>query len=218
MRLVDRTRLQIAPKRFSRQPRYGARAGQANPTFLDAEAFQGEFLDPLGPYLGRIGVFILEFGTFSKESYPDPKAFAEDLDRLLRQLPRHLRYAVEIRNDNFLDAAYFDVLKENRVAHIFTSWSRMPSLRQQILIDDAFGAPFTTARALVRPGRAYQDAVEMFKPYEKVQEEYPSGRQALRDLVKRARELDLSASIHINNRLEGNAIQTIEAIVSGDDF
>jgi len=94
----------------------------------------------------------------------------------------------------------------------------MPSLRQQILIDDAFSAPFTTARSLVRPGRAYQDAVEMFKPYEKVQEEYPSARQALRDLMKRAQQLDISAYIHVNNRLEGNAIQTIEAFVSSDDF
>lgn len=79
-------------------------------------------------------------------------------------------------------------------------------------------ARLSTARALVRPGRAYQDAVEMFKPYAKVQDEYPSAREALRDLAKRARELDLSAYVHINNRLEGNAIQTIEAIVSGDDF
>jgi uncharacterized protein YecE (DUF72 family) len=205
-------------RRFSRQPRYGARAGQDNPTFLDAEAFLAGFLDPLGPYLDRIGVFIIEFGTFSKASYPGAKRFAEDLDRFLRQLPRELRYAVEIRNDDFLDAAYFDVLKANRVAHVFTSWSRMPSLRQQILIDEAFSAPFTTARALVRPGRAYEDAVEMFKPYEKVQEEYPSARQALGDLVKRAQELDISAYIHVNNRLEGNAIQTIEAVLSGVDF
>ena len=72
------------------------------------------------------------------------------------------QYAVEIRNDDFLDAAYFDVLKANRVAHIFTSWSRMPSLRQQLLIDEAFTAPFTTARALLRPGRAYAQAVEDF--------------------------------------------------------
>lgn len=33
------------------------------------------------------------------------------------------------------------------------------------------------------------------------------------DLVKRARELDISAYVHINNRLEGTAIHTIEAIV-----
>ena len=83
---------------------------------------------------------------------------------LLTRLPRDFRYSVEIRNDDFLDAAYFDVLRSNRVAHIFTSWSRMPSLRQQLLIEEAFTAPFTAARALLRPGRAYEQAVEMFSP------------------------------------------------------
>jgi uncharacterized protein YecE (DUF72 family) len=205
-------------KRFSNQRRYGPRAGHENPTFLDVDAFQGAFLEPLAPYLGRVGVFLFEFGTFSKTTYAEPKTFFDDLDAFLRRLPRDLQYAVEIRNDDFLDAAYFDVLKANRVAHIFTSWSRMPSLRQQLLIGEAFTAPFTTARALLRPGRAYAQAVESFSPYSEVKEEYPSARQALRDLIHGARERDIAAYIHINNRLEGNAIQTIEGIVSRTDI
>jgi len=205
-------------KRFPKQPRYGPRAGLENPTFLDAEAFQGAFLEPLTPYLDRVGVFLIEFGTFSKASYTEPKAFFDDLDDFLRRLPRKLQYAVEIRNDDFLDAVYFDVLKTNRVAHIFTSWSRMPSLRQQLLIDEAFTAPFTTARALLRPGRAYEQAVEMFSPYTQVKEEYPSARQALRDLINRSQERDIAAYIHVNNRLEGNAIQTIDGVLSRTDL
>jgi uncharacterized protein YecE (DUF72 family) len=107
-------------KRFSNQPRYGLRAGHENPTFLDPDAFQGAFLEPLAPYLDRVGVCLIEFGTFSKASYAEPKAFFDDLNGFLRRLPRDFQYAVEIRNDDFLDAAYFDVLKANRVAHIFT--------------------------------------------------------------------------------------------------
>src|SRR5260370_309375 len=41
-------------KRFPKQPRYGPRAGHENPTFLDANAFQGAFLEPLAPYLDRV--------------------------------------------------------------------------------------------------------------------------------------------------------------------
>ena len=153
-----------------------------------------------------------------KASYGEPKAFFDDLDGFRRRRPRDFQYAVEIRNDDFLDAAYFDMLKANRVAHIFTSWSRMPSLRLQLLVDEAFAAPFSTARALLRPGRAYGQVVEVFSPYSEVKEEYPSARQALRDLIHAARERDISAYIHINNRLEGNAIQTIEGIVSRTDI
>lgn len=205
-------------KRFSKQPRYGPRAGQENPTFLDSDAFGSAFLEPLTPFLDRVGIFLIEFGTLSKASYAEPKAFFDDLDSFLRRLPRGLQYGIEIRNDDFLDATYFDVLKANRVAHIFSSWSRMPSLRQQLLIDDAFTAPFTAARALLRPGRDYAHAVEMFSPYTQVKEEYPSARQALRDLICRSQERDISAYIHVNNRLEGNAIQTIEGVVSRTDL
>lgn len=201
-------------KRFSNQPRYGARAGQENPLFLDADSFRSEFIDPLGPYLDRIGVFLIEFGTFSKASYAEPKMFFDDLDCFLRQLPTGVRYSVEIRNDDYLDAAYFDVLKANGVAHTFNSWSRMPSLRQQIQIDEAFSAPFTVARALLRPGRPYADAVKLFSPYRAVKEPYPSARDALRQLIHHAQDGDITAFIHVNNRLEGNAIGTIAVVVA----
>jgi len=88
----------------------------------------------------------------------------------------------------------------------------MPSLRQQLLVDEAFTAPFTTARAPLRPGRTNGRAVESFSPYSEVKEEYASARQALRNLIQGARERDISAYIHINNRLEGNAVQTIESM------
>jgi hypothetical protein len=133
----------------------------------------------------RIGVLIIEFATFSKASYAEPRFFFDDLDIFLRRLPRSVRYAVEIRNDDYLDARYFDMLRYHGVAHAFTSWTRMPSLRQQLLIDEAFTAPHTAARALLRPGRSYEQAVEMFAPYREVKEEYPSGLTACHTVCMR---------------------------------
>jgi uncharacterized protein YecE (DUF72 family) len=201
-------------KRFSSQARYGVRAGLANPAFLDAELFKTGFLDPLSPYLDRIGLMFIEFGTFSKASYSEPRAFFDDLNAFLSRLPKQIRYSVEIRNEEFLDAAYFDVLKANGVAHTFSSWTRMPSLPEQIETDEAFTATYTAARALLRPGRAYDEAVKLFSPYREVKEPYLSARTAMRQLIQQARERDISAFIHVNNRLEGNAIETIASVVA----
>lgn len=55
--------------------------------------------------------------------------------------------------------------------------------------------------------------MKLFSPYNEVKEEYPSARQALRDLIGRAAERKIEAYIHVNNRLEGNAIETIAAVV-----
>jgi uncharacterized protein YecE (DUF72 family) len=202
--------------RFSQQERYGARRGLANPAFLDAALFEAGFLEPLSPYLDRIGVLIIEFGAFSKASYADPRAFFDDLDDFLQRLPKSVRYAVEIRNEDYLDARYFEVLRANGVAHTFSSWARMPSLRKQLLIDEAFTARHVAARALLRPGRAYAEAVQLFSPYREVKEEYPSARQALRDLIHQSLQRDLPAYIHVNNRFEGNAVQTIAAVVESE--
>jgi uncharacterized protein YecE (DUF72 family) len=204
---------EFTAKHFSDQVRYGPRRGQANPAFLDAELFESAFLEPLAPYLDRIAVLIFEFGTFSEKAYAEPNIFFDDLNSFARRLPKGVRYAVEIRNDDYLRARYFDVLKANGIAHTFNSWSRMPSLREQILIDEAFTARHTVGRALLRPGRLYQQAVDMFAPYKEVKEEYPSARQALRGLIDHSLQTETMAFLHINNRLEGNAVLTIAGVL-----
>jgi uncharacterized protein YecE (DUF72 family) len=204
-------------KRFSTQPRYGDRRGLPNPSFLGADLFQAGWLEPLSSYLDPIAVMIFEFGTFSKASSAEPSGFFDDLNAFLGR-PRSIRYCVEIRNDDYLQSRYFDVLRSNGVAHTLRSWSRMPSLREQLLIEDVFTAPHTVLRALLRPGRAYEQAVKLFSPYREVKEQYPSGRNALRDLISGTRTEKRTAYIHVNNRFEGNAIETIDGVVRETDL
>ena len=75
-------------KRFPQHPRYGPRRGLANPTYLDALTLEAAFLEPLAPYLDRVAVVIFEFGTFSREAYPEPQAFLAELGAFLPKLPR----------------------------------------------------------------------------------------------------------------------------------
>ena len=200
-------------KRFPKHPRYGPRGGLTNPSFLDAASFEAAFLEPVSPYLDRVSVVIFEFGAFSRETYSDPQQFCDELGAFLDHLPRTVSYSIELRNSEFLSAAYFDVLGSHGVAHVLNSWTRMPSLSDQLEIDRVFTAPHTVARALLRPGRGYDQSVALFSPYSEVREPYPEGRDALRQLIRRSRERHRSAYVHVNNRFEGNAIETIRAIV-----
>jgi hypothetical protein len=70
-------------------------------------------------------------------------------------------------------------------------------------------------RALLREGRAYEDAVALFQPYNKIVEENPQTRDALREWIRRMREERRASYIFVNNRLEGNAPETIRAVVEG---
>ena len=53
---------EITIPRFADHPRYGAKAGQPNPRFLDAKVFIEEVLPPYEQaFQGHIGPFIFEF-------------------------------------------------------------------------------------------------------------------------------------------------------------
>jgi uncharacterized protein YecE (DUF72 family) len=202
----------VTVKQFPRHPRYGPRAGDDNASFLDPGVFQSGFLDLLAPYRSRVATLIFEFGSFARQCYADSQAFVAELDPFLAALPSDFRYAVEIRNPEFLAADYFACLRQHGVAHVFNAWTRMPEMERQMHLPDAYTADFTVARALLRRARPYEEAVAKFTPYQRVQDPNPETRDALRLLILRARQRHEPSYIFVNNRLEGNAPETIEAI------
>ena len=204
---------EITRKTFPDQPRYGPRAALPNPTFLDPAMFDSAFIQPLLPYQDRIAVLIFEFGTFAKKTYGDVTEFLADLDPFLASLPPGFRYAVEVRNEDYLRPEYFEMLRKHSVAHVFNGWTRMPPLRKQIVLPDAYTTDFIVARALLKTGRAYEEAVKSFAPYATTQEENTGARAALRDLIERARNRKIPAYLFVNNRMEGNSPMMIKAVV-----
>jgi uncharacterized protein YecE (DUF72 family) len=204
---------QITCKLFPSHPRYGAQGGCENPSFLDFYLLQEAFLRPLEPYRDKISVLIFEFGTFAKGAFSDVCEFVERLDPFLAALPRQFRYAVEIRNEEFLGLEYFRCLRSHYVAHVLNAWTRMPELKDQLAIPESITTDFIVSRALLRRGRPYEQAVKLFSPYTKIQDPNPGVRASLRELIERARETRRAAYIYVNNRLEGNAPATIMAVV-----
>jgi len=199
---------EVTAEVFPKHARYGPRAGMKNQSFLNADALAAGFLEPLEPYRDRIAALIFEFGARSTS----PREFVARLGQFLDALPPTLRYSVEVRNRSYLIPPYFDCLAERKAAHVFNAWTKMPPLAEHIAIPGAFTADFTVVRALLREGRPYEQAVAQLSPYDQVRDENPEGREALRALIRRMREERRAALIFVNNRFEGNAPTTIQAI------
>lgn len=204
---------QITCKVFPSHARYGTEAGKQNGAFLDSRMLREMFLRPLLPYCQRTALLIFEFGAFAKRSFAELGEFLDRLDPFLAVLPPEFRYAVEIRNPEFLEKDYFACLRGHRVAHVYNAWSRMPELRHQMAIPDSMTADFLVSRALLRHGRVYQDAVGLFAPYTETQDPNPEARESMRILIGRARENRQFLFLFVNNRLEGNAPLTILSLV-----
>ena len=210
---------EVTCERFPRLPRYGKRAGQENPAFMDPGCLREQFLALLEPYRDKLGPLILEFGTIHSGPLTEPQAFAGRLDDLFRRLPcDRYELAVEVRNPAFLDGGghYLGTLREHGVAHCLNSWTRMPPIDQQMRIPGVFTANHVVGRFLLRPGRTYAQAVEQFWPYERVQDPYPEGQSALRRLIEQFVPDPKVFYAFVNNRFEGSAIETIEnALAAG---
>lgn len=204
----------ITLKRYPNLARFGSRAGQANPDFLNADLFSSEFLAPCEPHRANVGLLIFEFSKFYAVDFARGRDFVEQLDAFLGHLPNGWHYGVEIRNRTFLQPEYFGVLARRRVAHVFNSWQEMPPVSEQMALPGSRTTPeFFGARLLLRPGRKYEEAVKLFSPYDQVKDPYPEGCEAGAKLVRDAKNSGGRAFIYVNNRFEGNALSTIVDII-----
>ena len=89
----------------------------------------------------------------------------------------------------------------------------MPPLRDQHQrIEERFTAPFTVLRLLTPLKMTYEAAKKRAEPYTKIVEELPEMRQDTVDLVKKAVGEKRKAYVLVNNRSEGNAPSTIQAL------
>jgi uncharacterized protein YecE (DUF72 family) len=203
----------ITVSTWPKHARYGRRAGLENEHFLSADTFEQNFTNRLEPHRSQLGPLIFEFGTFNKSTFAKPGDFMARLNHFLASLPKGFRYAVEIRNQEYLSPPYLQLLASHNVAHVFNAWTRMPALDEQAQLTDAFTADFTVVRALLRTGRPYDQAVDAFEPYRETKEPNEGAREGMRRLAEHSVRTKRSAFFYVNNRLEGNAPSTIEAVI-----
>ncbi|MGH7870182.1 MAG: DUF72 domain-containing protein, partial [Candidatus Dormibacteraceae bacterium] len=206
----------ITIKKFPNLDRFGQQAGKPNENFLNAELFTKAFLKPCEPVRHVIGLLMFEFSRFWQTDYEQGRDFIADLDKFLGQLPKGWPYGIEMRNRNWLRPVYFDCLARHQVTHVFNSWDAMPAVSDQMALSSSRTNPeLVAARFLLKPGRNYEEAVKTFEPYDSIKEENPEARAAGRALIAQgvAAGTKRRTFVFVNNRLEGNAITTIGAMV-----
>jgi uncharacterized protein YecE (DUF72 family) len=209
LKVTDR----ITIKRYPNLPRHGANAGKENPDFLNLELFEDAFLRPLEALKQKRGVVIFEFSTFYPNYGVTYERFTELIDNFLSRLPKGYAYAIELRNKEFLKEEYLKMVQSHGVAHVLNNWTKMPPILEQIQLAGVLTARFSVARALLKLGRTYQEAVDKFQPYEEIKEENPELRLGLAEAVRRCVAEGRQLYAYVNNRAEGNSPKTIEAIL-----
>lgn len=193
--------------RFPPHARYGTRAGQPNPLFLDAahatDAVVGPIVEGLGAKLGVV------FFQFPPQDVGTGAGFAARLGAFLARLPRGPTYAVELRNADLVSAAYGDALAAAGAVHVHNVWSSMPPIA-----DQARRLPPATRRPLVvrwlfPRGDSYEEAGARYEPFSRLVDEDAASRAAVADLVARALAHDVPAFVTVDNKAEGCAPESL---------
>jgi uncharacterized protein YecE (DUF72 family) len=181
-----------------------------NPHFLDAEYFMDQVLAPYEQaFRQHTGPFIFEFQRTGFQ----PDVFFPRLDSFLAKLPRQHSYAVEIRHPRLLVDDYRSILRAHGVAHVYNHLTGMPSLWQQFtLLGGEFTAPMILLRLLTPRDMTYAEAVKAYRPYNRIVRALPEMRQDTVRLVREAVSREKPAYVLVNNRSEGSAPLTVQAL------
>lgn len=201
---------EITVPAFASGVRSGSKAGP-NPHFLDAEYFLDLVMAPFDKaFRDHTGPFIFEFQRTGVE----PRAFLTKLDAFLAQLPKDYQYAVEVRNPALLGQEYHVILERHGVAHVFNHLYGMPPLSEQHQrLRGTFTAPFILIRLLTPPDLPYGKAVKAYQPYDKIVRPLPQMRAETVTLIRQAVQENRPTYVLVNNRSEGSAPLTVQALV-----
>ena len=110
----------------------------------DSERFL-EVMRELGP---KCGPLVLQFPYFNRTCFAELGAFLERLGPFLERLPLDFRYAVEIRNKDWVTDGFLELLRSHRVGFVLLDLAYMPHPADLAESHDLVTADFIYARLI----------------------------------------------------------------------
>jgi len=199
--------------RFPLHERYGARRGEENPTFLDPAYARDAVVAPMLEGLGsKAGPLLFQFPPQDVQALGGPRRFADRLHAFLAALPPGALYAVELRNRELYTSDVADVLEDVGAIPVLTAWGNLPPLSQQAWRLRARAASTLVVRWMLPPQLGYEEARELYWPFDRLVNENPTVRNEIADLAVEAISQGRPAYVSINNKAEGSAPVSVERL------
>lgn len=177
------------------------------PEFVTAQARSFvETMQILGPKLGPL---VLQFPYFNQSCFKTVEPFLERLEPFLLALPKGPRYAVEVRNKNWIAAPLLQLLKRTRTALVLVDLLYMPPPWELAERHELVTGDFLYAR-LIGDRKAVEERTQSFDHVVVDQSErLERWAELLARLAPQVRETFAFA----NNHYAGYAIDTIRDLI-----
>jgi uncharacterized protein YecE (DUF72 family) len=187
-----------------------------NETFLNASLTIAQFVLPATQGLaGHCGPLVFQFPPLGPRFTKSPTRFADALAEFLLSLPKlagDACYAVEVRDPELLTDDYLAALCAGNATHCIAIHARMPQAREQARFWREANTLPLVIRWSLHSGFKYEEAKERYAPFNALVDEDPQGRAQVATLVGEASEKSLPGFVVINNKAEGSAPMSVEAL------
>ena len=133
-------------------------------------------------------------------------------EKFLGDLPSEVKYAVELRNAEFLTRSYRDVLQKFRVDHCYNVHPTMPTLERQLRVLPLENNHQLVVRWMLREGLSFESAGKRYAPFNKLLDQDVDVRLTLSALLSRSIKLGKAGLVIVNNKAEGSSPLSIFAL------
>lgn len=173
----------------------------------DCAAEWKEFLDTMSILKQKLGPIVFQFPYFNRALFRDREPFLQRLVLFLKTLPKDQKFAVELRNKDWLDGDFAYVLAQFGVALVLQdrSWMADPHTFKF----DPITADFTYIRWLGNR----KEIEAMVQSWDKVVVDRDEELNGWVDFVFKAIEQGKAVYAYANNHYQGHGPATIRRIV-----
>lgn len=159
-----------------------------------------ETMDLLGE---KLGPMVFQFPYFNRSVFTSGAQFLVRLKAFLSKLPKDRKFAMEIRNKNWLDARLADLLREHRVALVLQDQSWMPH-PSEFKFD-----PITADWTYIRWLGDRKGIEEVTKTWDKVVVDRSSQLTGWVDYCRQIRKRGITIFAYANNHYAGHGPATV---------
>lgn len=176
---------------------------------VDCAAEMREFLGAMRGLREKLGPLLLQFPYFRQDYFAAAADFLAVLEPFLDALPREMRFAVEVRNDWWVNERLLDALRRRNVAFAWTDRKDMAKPKTLARKLDPITADFTYIRWL-----GDRHGIELLtKKWDKTIVDRTADLDDWADLLTELRRRGVSIWGYVNNHFAGHAPDTIRALL-----
>jgi uncharacterized protein YecE (DUF72 family) len=190
------------------------RGSGANPYFLST-ALLDDFLERIEPMREQTGAIMLQFEYLNRQKMCGLEEFLEKTDAFLAgrsAAAKRWPTAIELRNPNYLQPRYFDLLAGHGVPHVYCHGYYLPPApevfrRAQVAAD----TPPPQILRLLGPDR---QGIEKLtgKKWDRIVLEKDEELPSLADMIVEMISTGTDVYVNVNNHYEGSAPLTVEKL------